>query len=82
MRIVNPLYDTAFKEWERISMELMEKEEELREEREKLREEREKSQVKDSIIENLVRTLLLSGKSKEEISILTGISVSEIEKLI
>ncbi len=62
-------------EWERISMELMEKEEELREEREK-------SQVKDSIIENLVRTLLLSGKSKEEISILTGISVSEIEKLI
>ncbi len=76
-------------EWERISMELMEKEEELREEREKLREEREKSQVKDkelqnqrSVIENLVRTLLLSGKSKEEISILTGISVSEIEKFV
>ncbi len=69
-------------EWERISMELESKDKELREEREKSQIKDKELGKKDSIIENLVRTLLLSGKSKEEISILTGISVSEIEKFI
>ncbi len=75
-------------EWERISMELMEEREISQKQREELEVKDKELQVKDkelgkkdSIIENLVRTLLLSGKSKEEISILTGISVSEIEKL-
>ncbi len=68
-------------EWERIERELQEEREISQKQAQELQLKDKELQNQRSVIENLVRTLLLSGKSKDEISILTGISISEIEKL-
>ncbi len=76
-------------EFERVDKELQEYKKALREEKKiskakdkELQKKAKELEKQRSVIENLVRSLLLAGKSKEEISILTGISVSNIEKLI
>ncbi len=68
------------KEIEKQAKELQFEREKSLEKEKELQFEREKSSQVDFYFKNLVRSLLLSGKNKQEISEMTGISLNEIEK--